>query len=904
MKLAGPARKFFSLAAALVLALVLCVTGRAEETGQPGTETGRTQLDVADNWSTEGAEPEGFTISGQEIRFSVTGQPSGSDLSSWQGRSVATGVAPVHYWEMRSTLTVTPQMIGGADLSQLMEIQVHASGDRCVDWCDFRFIHQDGTPGWQVWDNGENGWKDVGGAVSVGPHSLRTVFHNGHVVQYLDGEAVHEYDLRMGDTLLRRTAPAVLCAQACSVGEDREVSFGVPSLCTAVPESAAVAAIGDRYYAALEDAVQEVGRGGTITLLCDVADGEGLTVESGKQFTVDFAGHTYTVGCPGDTQTNAFQFLQDAAVTFRNGTLRISDQNTRPENGNPIRRLIQNYGDLTLENMQIYGANQRDGENYLLSFNNGNTVFAGNTSIYTTDPANTTVFDLYYWQDYYPQGCTVTFAEDYTGTIQGYIEYYSTDKTKVSLTIRGKGRFQGIRTAAATVNGADILVYGGDFACDPGAYLAGNRTVSPGVSEDYRYAVTAQTGEARVVPGGAEVKDQVQQDPGASAAEKELAAQLASVLGQLSVQGQSLTEAAGAVADAGTVTADQGRAALEQAGITVDPREDVAIVIQPYLAIELQQASVDSAEKSFTLDVTPMYRTLATTGTGSILLSGEAPEGAAPNGVELAGPAELDLAGAVTMCVELPAEFASDGDTLFVFHWKSPDLSYCYEGQVDDRLLTFTNPDGFSVFTITCDTRKAVIALEGKDYTLTGNLVGTALPAPAKGTFQGLEFEGLDVSACTVLTDELLDQLSGLYAANGGRAIAATAVFAQQPSGSDAVPPADSGAAADSGTPVTDSGIPAGSTADGTTQSAAQEPADGKTDRAPAPQPENGGAGKADGANSAEPAAAAPADGAAAVQNTIPQTGEELPLAGLTLAAAAALAGLAALRLLQKRSGR
>ena len=55
--------------------------------------------------------------------------------------------------------------------------------------------------------------------------------------------------------------------------------------------------------------------------------------------------------------------LKDSTITFKNGTIRIG------ENPNNIKRIIQNYADLTLENVQIYAKNQVGGENLALSIN-------------------------------------------------------------------------------------------------------------------------------------------------------------------------------------------------------------------------------------------------------------------------------------------------------------------------------------------------------------------------------------------------------------------------------------------------------------------------------------------------------------------------------------------------------
>ncbi|HIZ41618.1 MAG TPA: LPXTG cell wall anchor domain-containing protein [Candidatus Gemmiger excrementigallinarum] len=235
---------------------------------------------------------------------------------------------------------------------------------------------------------------------------------------------------------------------------------------------------GGTTYPTLADAVEKVSPGGIITLKRDLDDAPGVSVPSGKNFTLDFGGHTYTLKNPGagstGTETNGFQLLKDSTITFRNGTIRISEENGIGE-GKPIMRVIQNYADLTLEGMQIYAEHQYGNEDYVLSFNNGNIIFKGNTSIYTTDP-EAIAFDVCYWQSGgYDDGTYVTFENDYSGKIGGTIVYDSTDEAKGTLTIKGNGNFVGIKTSESSINGVGIQISGGTFENSfPAEYLAEN----------------------------------------------------------------------------------------------------------------------------------------------------------------------------------------------------------------------------------------------------------------------------------------------------------------------------------------------------------------------------------------------------------------------------------------------
>ena len=252
-------------------------------------------------------------------------------------------------------------------------------------------------------------------------------------------------------------------------------------------------------YATLADAVKAVSEGGTITLKQNLDDAPGVSVPSGKNFTLDFGGNTYTLKNPGagstGTETNGFQLLRDSTITFRNGTIRISEENGIGA-GKPIKRVIQNYADLTLEDMQIYAEHQYGNENYVLSFNNGNITFKGNTSIYTTEP-DAIAFDVCYWQSGGYDGTYVTFEDGYSGTIEGTIVYDSTDKDKGTLTINGRGTFVGIETSEASSNGVSIAISGGTFENSfPAEYLAENSALKE--QADGTFKVDADTPVAKI----------------------------------------------------------------------------------------------------------------------------------------------------------------------------------------------------------------------------------------------------------------------------------------------------------------------------------------------------------------------------------------------------------------------
>ncbi|MBQ0141538.1 MAG: hypothetical protein KBT06_01845 [Prevotellaceae bacterium] len=189
--------------------------------------------------------------------------------------------------------------------------------------------------------------------------------------------------------------------------------------------------IGDKRYATLAQAVEEVNEGETIELLSDVTNAKGISVPENKNFTVDFGGHTYTVNKPGagslNTQTQAFQLLKNSTITFKNGTIKCAEENkdhtwtpgaTGVEKG--IAMIIQNYANLTLEDMTIDGTNIAHNAGkatpYIVSNNSGHVEFKGETSIIA--PAGDFAFDVCKSDSY--EEPTVTWNS--SGKVKGHIE--------------------------------------------------------------------------------------------------------------------------------------------------------------------------------------------------------------------------------------------------------------------------------------------------------------------------------------------------------------------------------------------------------------------------------------------------------------------------------------------------
>ena len=246
----------------------------------------------------------------------------------------------------------------------------------------------------------------------------------------------------------------------------------------------------------LASAVKYATNGATITLAGD-ANGNGVVFTEGrfatKGLTIDFNGHTYSVGGvlvgSTGTGTNAFQLLKGNKITFKNGTIAGVTEGTKPAEDTPNWHgapaiVIQNYCDLTLDNMTVTGGDETV---YTMSNNNGNvtikdtTINKGGAKGYGYGPF---AFDVCRYSEYPAVSVTVTGDSVINGDVE------------VSGTI-GEGQSRQLTINSGMFNGkfvvanepANITISAGAFNVAPDAkYLAEGMIVVPGV-KDAPYSV-------------------------------------------------------------------------------------------------------------------------------------------------------------------------------------------------------------------------------------------------------------------------------------------------------------------------------------------------------------------------------------------------------------------------------
>lgn len=174
----------------------------------------------------------------------------------------------------------------------------------------------------------------------------------------------------------------------------------------------------------------------TIEVTRDAKNVPGFSIaqDAGYNLVIDLKGHTLELGKPlfgsAGTVSQNFQIKKGSTIVFKNGTLKAD-----PE----AKMLIQNYSNLTLENITIDATTMTfEGTTYAVSSNCGKLDIKGETNIYS----NSIALDVYWWNKFssgiYANGTQVTLNT--TGTVKGEIlvsaaENSTFEDVKTTLTI-------------------------------------------------------------------------------------------------------------------------------------------------------------------------------------------------------------------------------------------------------------------------------------------------------------------------------------------------------------------------------------------------------------------------------------------------------------------------------------
>lgn len=239
-------------------------------------------------------------------------------------------------------------------------------------------------------------------------------------------------------------------------------------------------------YATLKAAIENVADGETIVLTADVNNGDGIVVASGKNFTLDFAGHAYkitqnVVGSTG-TESQCFQLLKDSTITMKNGTI-VADYIG-------ARMIIQNYCNLTLDNMKLDATAGNNKVGYVVSNNCGNVFIKNGTTI--TAKTTGVAFDVY---GGFPNYGDVSVTLEAGATVNGKVEVARGTGTqnKNTLTVTG-GTVNGELVVTANEK-TEVAVTGGTFSSDVSTHTADDTPVASNerTNERTTYYVGAET---------------------------------------------------------------------------------------------------------------------------------------------------------------------------------------------------------------------------------------------------------------------------------------------------------------------------------------------------------------------------------------------------------------------------
>ena len=183
-------------------------------------------------------------------------------------------------------------------------------------------------------------------------------------------------------------------------------------------------------YATLTGAVDAVveseDKTGVVTL-CKDSEGSavGLFVSEGASevdLTIDFGGFTYTCNDPATgssgTESQSFHLEKGNTVKLKNGTIKVA------EDSEECLMLIQNYCDLTLEDLTLIGS---DVTRYLISSNYGDVVLR-NVNVSGSNK-NLTAIDLMHWinDSYRDKAPTLTIENSAENLIAGPIAVYCSE---------------------------------------------------------------------------------------------------------------------------------------------------------------------------------------------------------------------------------------------------------------------------------------------------------------------------------------------------------------------------------------------------------------------------------------------------------------------------------------------
>lgn len=537
---------------------------------------------------------------------------------------------------------------------------------------------------------------------------------------------------------------------------------------TAVFDSSIVAVVDNKGYKTLADAVAAAQGGATVKLLKDVTEdvviptdktitldlnGKKLTNKTGHTITVE-QGATLTINGKGTVDNVTHQkttIYNKGTVTLNGGTYDRSKEDGIKDS-NTYYTLL-NHGTMTVRNVTVnnqggysslfengyFDYNQsRDGiDNPTLTIESG-TFTGGINTVKNDDGATMTInggiFTNYAQSAFQNHNIATINGGTFNGaTVYAILNCGTGCKSDAApdlhqLTItdgnfNGKIYKGGDSKDGTHYNIGSISITGGYFTVDPTEYLATytdakKKYIAKAVTGDYKFHVElADANDLQVVPvagaTSAPSKEELKnnKDIPSDKVDKIAAAAQAVSAPEISKAAQ---EVAANISDNSNTLDKQYQDAAKN-----EVPNQKKIEVRTYLEVKPKAYNEKSA---YTLDITPKY---------DVVVVGTKADGTTKAETVVASDT-LKVTNATNVSIQLPAGFVSDTNTKLYVQHKGHEYDATVTANNGVYTANFTNPHGFSPFTIS-KTPQTVATIGTDKYTSFADAVSAV---PANGTIE------------------------------------------------------------------------------------------------------------------------------------------------------------------------
>lgn len=251
----------------------------------------------------------------------------------------------------------------------------------------------------------------------------------------------------------------------------------------------------------------------------------------------------------------------------------------------------------------------------------------------------------------------------------------------------------------------NISVSGGYFTTDPTAYIADNYAAKSSDKVGYAYMVAKKENNEVIVK------------PAVATPSVTLGSNISSDNAdavKTSAQSVKVPEIANAAAKNVSISSFQAEQYVNEANLTPSAGQEVILYVQSFL--DVTPTAYDENNKTYTLNITPKYQIVASTATTADQINLDA-TATDKNAVVVKEATVLNVTEPTQVSFTLPDTFVTalnNNPTIYVKHTKSNGKTYIYTASLNGNTLTFTNPHGFSEFTVT--TTAPVATVDGIGY--------------------------------------------------------------------------------------------------------------------------------------------------------------------------------------------